>query len=429
MLSIGLMSGTSMDGIDAALLKTDGTPQKIELLDHYSYSYPKPFKVILKALEYAVRELQGDLEACQQNINVLLKKYLRYELQFSEQQALNEMEHLSQYLYGRTSEFDIHSIIEHSTKLHCYTVSALIHSSHYKIQDLDVIGYPGQTLYHQPLDKKSIILGDAQRMSNHFGVPVVTDFRAHDILSGGQGAPFAPLYHLALTQKDKTLEMPLAVVNCGGIANVTLIFDDDPMTMMAMDTGPGNGLLDRFVKKRTLGRESMDYNGQYGLKGHVNSNMLNHLWKKGVTKNEKNYFDMLPPKSLDIGDLKCVDELDALSLEDACATLAVFTAQTIVQSVNNAKVMPKTWILAGGGWKNPAILENLKKQITQHSKDAIIRTADEVNWHSTSLEAQIFAFLAVRSLKKWPLSYPGTTGVPAPTTGGRVFYSNSACNA
>lgn len=424
MLSVGLMSGTSMDGIDVALLKTDGTPEKIELLEHYSYSYPKPFKTLLKALEYAVRQSQGDLEKCRDNFNHWIHSYLCNDLQLSEAQTLKLIAQASQYLYGTQRSILVDSIIDHSTKLHCQAVTTLMNASHYQMQDLAVIGYHGQTLYHQPSEKKSIIVGDGQWMSNHLGVSVVTDFRSKDMLAGGQGAPFAPLYHLALAQRDKTRKLPLAVVNCGGIANVTLIVDDDPMNMLAFDTGPGNGLLDRLVKKRTHGQENMDYNGQYGLKGHVSSDVLKILWTDGVIKNHKNYFDLQPPKSLDIGDLMLLEVLEKLSIEDACATLATFTAQTIVESVCKTKIMPNTWVLAGGGWNNPTILQSLKSEIANYSQTAMIYTADEISWHSASLEAQIFAYYAVRSLKKLPLSYPGTTGVTLPITGGSVYYSN-----
>jgi anhydro-N-acetylmuramic acid kinase len=237
------------------------------------------------------------------------------------------------------------------------------------------------------------------------------------VAAGGQGAPFAPLYHQALAVRDHKL--PVAVVNCGGIANITIIQDADESGLLAFDTGPGNGLIDRLIRQRTQGREGMDRDGHYGLQGKVCEKTLAALFAKSLMQEGKNYFELSPPKALDIGDMVLIPELETLSLEDACATLEVFTAESIVRSLKLVNIpIPQHWILAGGGWHNPVILRELKSRLGSGIQ---VMTADEAGWNSQAMEAQIFAYLAVRSLEKKPLSLPGTTRVPAPMTGGELY--------
>jgi anhydro-N-acetylmuramic acid kinase len=279
-------------------------------------------------------------------------------------------------------------------------------------------------------------LGDAAWMSNALGIPVVHKFREADVAAGGQGAPFAPLYHHVIAVKADLC--PVGIINAGGIANVTIIPSADETAMMAYDTGPANALIDALVRLKTNGAQTYDRDGGYAKQGVVSADVLALLFEKAVVKNGQNYFDMAPPKSLDTGDMVLLPEVLALSLEDGCATLAAFTAQSIVQGLTlymaaqtqqNASntrgdkgpaTLPKRWILAGGGWKNPAIREFFDEALTAVIGDCEINTADEMGWKGDAMEANIFAYLAVRSLHGKPLSLPNTTGVPTPQTGGQI---------
>ena len=219
----------------------------------------------------------------------------------------------------------------------------------------------------------------------------------------------------------------MAVVNFGGIANLTLATSENENDLVAFDSGPGNGLIDSLVRQRTHGQEQMDRNGQYGTQGKIDEQVLAALCDKAVFKNGRHYLSIPPPKSLDIGDLSLIKEVNNLSIEDACATLAAFTAEAIVQSLNLIKLpIPKFWILAGGGCQNPVIVKELKRRLHQKlNVDPIIQTATEAGWDNQSLEAEIFAYLAVRSLLNKPLSVPGTTGVPRPMSGGTLHKPGS----
>lgn len=413
MLSIGLMSGTSMDGIDAALLQTDGSPTCLKELGNVSINYDQDFKINLKIAEYAIRICEGDVEAANKYYPAAVKEYLIKELKLLESEIL-----INRY------QASLNEVIQHSTYLHGLAVLKLLKKTGYSASQIDVVGYHGQTMLHWPQRKLSIILGDGQALANQIGIKVVNDFRRNDIEAGGQGAPFAPLYHQALAIRDK--KIPLVVVNCGGIANLTFISDENEQNLRGFDTGPGNGLVDRLVKQRTSGRETMDKNGQYGLKGKVSLAVLDALYKKSLIKNNHAYLTQLPPKALDIADMKLIPELDQLSLEDACRTLEVFTAETIIQGLvliePNYAAWPTLWVLAGGGWNNPVIHQALENKLKQTlGNDVCICVANDMGWNSQAMEAQIFAYFAVRSLQNKPLSVPGTTGVSHPVSGGKVF--------
>jgi len=365
-LAIGLMSGTSMDGIDAALIRTDGQ-NIVEEIASISIPYTDETRNILKESEARIR------------------------------------------IHHSSEEESTHI----STSLHIQAVLTLLEKTGYSARDIDVIGYHGQTMYHNPEQKISIILGDGKRMVKELDITVVNDFRTRDISLGGRGAPFAPLYHLALAKRDK--KIPAAIVNCGGIANITIINDEYPENIIAYDIGPGNGLIDRLVRKHTKGKEHMDVNGKYGINGKVHTDILELLYEKSIFKNGQNFFNCHGPRALDINDMQLIPELDVLSIEDACRTLEAFTADSIVRSLANG-IIPRNWILAGGGWNNPVILHELKTRL--HGFNVV--TATEMGWNNAGLEAQIFAYLAVRSLMGLPLSLPNTTGVSKPTSGGLV---------
>jgi anhydro-N-acetylmuramic acid kinase len=422
--SIGLMSGTSMDAIDAALLETDGSAQCIKDLGHTTLLCPPPFKILLKAAEYHVRKHHGRLSEAAAHYPQDLQDYLIRELKVDAAEAASQINELSSYL---NQPLTLDAVIRHSTDLHASAVNHLLTETGYSAAQIGVIGYHGQTLLHQPEQKISVIVGDGQRLADLIGTTVVNDFRSRDIAAGGQGAPFAPLYHFALAVRDRRI--PLAVVNCGGIANITVIPSADESCLTAFDTGPGNGLIDRLVRQRTGGKEVMDTNGQYGSRGTVHPEVLTALYAECIHKNGRNYFLAPPPKSLDIGDLTLIPALDALSLEDACATAAAFTADAIVYSLKFLQTdCPPHWVLAGGGWRNPVIRRGLEERLRIYSRAPVqIQLADEIGWNAQAMEAQIFAYLAVRSLQGKPLSLPQTTGVPHPLCGGQIWrYSHRA---
>ncbi len=440
MISIGLMSGTSMDGIEAALLETDGSPDILRPLGHVSLAYDPRFKILLKAAEYAVKKYEGNLEQAKIYYNQAIYDYIKEAFNFSEN-AENQITQiildLSLYLYEQNSKneqknpnpkiaFD--HIIEHSTTLHAIAVKKLLKTQKIDANQIGVVGYHGQTLFHNPTRKISIIVGNGQQLADELDIVVVNDFRKRDIEAGGQGAPFAPLYHYALALRDNKL--PIAVVNCGGISNISLILNDNEENVLGFDTGPGNALVDRLVRQRTQGKENMDIDGRYGKQGRVDKTILALLFEKAIIKSTQNYLLQMPPKSLDYNDMALIPELQSLSLEDACATLETFTAETIANSLDLLGLTPiqypKLWVLAGGGWHNPVILQALKDHLKLKLGSNIkILTADEMGWSNQAMEAQIFAYFAVRSLQKKPLSVPGTTGVPKPISGGKTYYPHS----
>jgi anhydro-N-acetylmuramic acid kinase len=426
MLSIGLMSGTSMDGIDAALIETDGA-SVVKELGHSSMDYQIQFKILLKSAEYAARKCTGDLSEARNYFSQAINEYLKNELQLSEIAINKQIIALSAYIHGKDKShlpITLDEVIHHSTQLHGKVVKQLLQANHYSSQQIDVVGYHGQTLFHCPALKITLQVGDGEFLAEQLGITVVNNFRQLDVAMGGQGAPFVPLYHHALALRDN--KIPLAVVNCGGIANITLINSHHESDLIGFDCGPGNGLVDRLIRQRTQGRENMDRDGQYGKHGKVDKNLFTALYEHAIkTKNGKNYFDMAPPKSLDYGDLALLPALadPSLSLNNACRTLEAFTADMIVDSLKLVKPpLPQDWILAGGGWKNPVIRQEFNDRLRAKLGTSVkIQTADEAGWDSQALEAQTFAYLAVRSLQNQPISLPGTTRVPKPLSGGHAF--------
>lgn len=418
MYSIGLMSGTSMDGIDAALIKTDGKANIIEL-GHYSLSYDDEFRLLLKIAEFSVRTHEGSLEKAKAYFPLAMFDYLQSEFSLSTNEIKQRLVDLSRYFHNTAHQLiTLDQIIRHSTQLHAQLVNNLLQHTKLSAGKIDVIGYHGQALFHRPSTKITIQVGDGSLLAKLTGITVINDFRIDDVNAGGQGAPLAPLYHQALAIRDK--KYPCAIVNCGGISNVTVISGSDLTDVIGFDTGPGNGLIDRCIRQRTQGKEQMDADGQYGKQGIVHEDMLDKLYAKAVTYKNINFFDKKPPKSLDIGDLILISELDHLSLPDVCRTLEAFTADSIVNSLRYfpGNTKPIYWILAGGGWHNPVILQELKERLSAQIDNVKIITADEAGWNSQALEAQIFAYLAVRSLNRLPLSVPNTTGVSVPLCGG-----------
>jgi anhydro-N-acetylmuramic acid kinase len=348
--AIGLMSGTSLDGVDAAWLETDGE-RVFATGPALTLHYEAPLRAELRQL----LDIAGRLAA--------------------DDPALRDIE-------------------RRLTDEHAIAVAMLGRAS-------GLIGFHGQTILHAPDQRKTWQIGDAGRLAQRTGLPVVHDFRAADVAAGGQGAPLVPLFHAALAE---TLEKPLLVVNIGGVANATFLGEDGEI--LACDTGPGNGPLDDFVRART--GDAYDKDGALAAAGHARQDRLAGLMAHP-------YFARPAPKSLDRLSFSALIDaaVQGLAPEDGAATLTAFTVAAIAAAPFPAR--PKRVLVCGGGRKNLAIMARLQKAFA-----CSVAAVETVGWDGDALEAQCFAFLAVRSLYGLPLSLPGTTGAPAPLTGGRL---------
>lgn len=275
-------------------------------------------------------------------------------------------------------------------------------------RDIDLIGMHGQTVFHQRpkngVAGRTIQLGDGGMLARLTGRPVAFGFRTADVAVGGQGAPLAPIYHLARALASG-LSPPLAVLNIGGVANVT--FWSGAEDLIAFDTGPGNGMIDQLVQARGAGR--FDEGGRYASLGRVDEGVVQALLVHP-------YFRSVPPKSLDRYDFS-VEPLAALRLEDGAATLVAFMADGVRLAFEALGQIPTEVIVCGGGRHNPEIMKALAARLPMP-----VKTAEDHGWRGDSIEAEAFAFLAARTLHGLPISFPTTTGVPVPMTGGRIVW-------
>jgi anhydro-N-acetylmuramic acid kinase len=359
--AIGLMSGTSMDGVDVALLETDG--------ESFVSQGPSGF------LPY------GDED------RALLRTALKDALLMSDRNArpgaLGEAERMI-------------------SKRHIEAVTAFIENQKIDRQTIDLIGFHGQTVLHRPERRLTVQIGDGAMLAQVLGLPTAYDFRAQDVASGGQGAPLVPAYHQALAAASG-LAGPVVVINIGGVANLTFLCDGvDPM---ACDTGPGNALLDDLMLART--GVAMDRGGAAAACGRIDEDALRQLLQHP-------YFDLAPPKSLDRNDFSGA-AVASLSVEDAAATLTAFTAESIALACRALPEPPRLAIICGGGAANPTLLRELGARLP-----CSVATATERGWSSEAMEAQAFAFLGVRRWKDLPITFPSTTGVAGPLCGGII---------
>ncbi len=356
---MGLMSGTSLDGIDAAILDTDGAGIAVPGPALTVPYHPWTRAMLNEALKAALHTRAGDPVPPQ----------------------IEKAERLL-------------------TDAHAQAVAALLRHAELKAPDIAYIGFHGQTILHRPSDRWTWQIGDGALLAQATGIAVVNEFRLADVAAGGQGAPFVPLYHLVLA---RDMERPLAVVNIGGVANVTYIGLKDEI--IAFDTGPGNAALDDWALKHT--GEALDRDGRLARSGTVNEAVLAFMLDHPV-------FLRPPPKSLDRFDFPMA-AVEGLSAADGAATLTAFTAAAIARAREHLPEPPKTWIICGGGRHNPVLMEALRARLSGE-----VITAEEAGWRGDFLEAEAFADLAVRSVRGLPLSLPSTTGVPYPMTGGRL---------
>jgi anhydro-N-acetylmuramic acid kinase len=422
LLAIGLMTGSSMDGIDAVLMETDGE-RVAQRLHSASLPFSAQFHKLLRSAEFAVQQERGNVEQARRDFSPYLETYLSNNMDSSVKDDISSLKKILN-LQGAES-ITLESIIHKLTLFHKELIFTLLSEAGVQAAKVDVIGFHGQNLYHNPDCKITFQAGDGQLLSDATNIFVVNDFRSNDVQKGGQGAPFAPLYHQVLALKGNLT--PVAILNCGGIANISIVAGNRIGDVTGFDTGPGNVLIDRYIRQKTGYREFMDAGGKYGRQGKVVPEVLTLLQEKAILCSEgnklENFLYKRPPKSLDTLNCFLIPELQTLSLENACATLEAFTARCIVDSLDFVDgSIPCTWILAGGGWQNPVISDFLHKFLKEKlGNDIKIMNAEEAGWRSQSLEAEIFAWLAVRTLRKMPISYPKITGVPEPVYGGRGY--------
>ncbi len=270
---------------------------------------------------------------------------------------------------------------------------------------VDIVGFHGQTVIHRPAERFTVQIGDGVQLAQALGRPVAYDFRAADVAAGGQGAPLVPVYHRALVEAAGFVE-PVVIVNIGGVANLTYV---DGAAPIAFDTGPGNALIDDMMLSRT--GEKMDHGGATAAAGKVNAAALAELLAHP-------FFALPPPKSLDRNAFSSA-AVAALPLEDAVATLTAFTAYSIARALDHLPKQPKLVVVAGGGAHNLTLRWHLMQLLP-----CGLVLAERLGWSGDALEAQAFAYLAVRRLKNLPITFPTTTGVAEPLPGGLIAEAN-----
>jgi anhydro-N-acetylmuramic acid kinase len=346
--ALGLMSGTSLDGIDAAIIETDGQ-QRVVPGPSLTIPYQEAFRERLRSVLGGggpVAEVEGEL-----------------------------------------------------TRLHADAVEQFV--ARHPETRIDIVGLHGHTILHRPAERRTWQLGDGALLANILGLDVVADFRSADVAAGGEGAPLAPLFHTALAA---ALPKPLAILNIGGVANVTWIGEE--AEVLAFDTGPGNALIDDWVR-RHIGTAA-DIDGAFARAGRASAT---HVALFLASR----FFERPPPKSLDRDDFR-ENIPDGLSFHDGAATLTEMTAAAVAAAARHFPAPAQEWLVCGGGRRNPAIMDVLRGRL-----GASVRPVEEVGWDGDALEAQAFAYLAVRSVRALSLSLPSTTGVARPMSGGRLF--------
>ena len=368
---IGLMSGTSMDGIDVALIKSDGETVSA-LGPARTFAYGDADRAILARAMDAARTLTDRNER---------------------PEPLAAAERLV-------------------TQRHVEAVRRFLDETGIAARAIDLVGFHGQTVFHDPARRLTVQLGDGDALAQALGIDVAWDFRAADVAAGGQGAPLAPVFHRALAHHVK-LDLPVAVLNIGGLANVTWIGPDTPENgdaaagaLIAFDTGPGNALIDDWMRiKAGLG---FDRNGEIARRGlQPTDDMLLSLMADS-------FFEVPAPKSLDRNHFS-LTPLDHLELADGARILVYFTVASIARAPAWFPAPPKSWIVTGGGRHNGYMMEVLRRNLQTR-----VHIAEEIGLDGDAVEAQAFAYLAARTATGKPITFPGTTGIAAPIPGGRI---------
>ncbi len=371
--AIGLMSGTSMDGIDVAIIRSDGG----KLLEHGESLFVAYDDEMRRSIELAMEQATSIVDRTQRPANL--------------------------------------STVENEITLqHINAVNNFLKKNNLKPDTVDLIGFHGQTVLHRPGNALSVQLGNGKMLAQKTGIDVICDMRANDLVNGGQGAPLVPAYHRVLVQNLPTglvNKGPVVFVNIGGISNLTFIDpdQDENSGLIAFDCGPGNALIDQWVKSR-LGLE-YDENGAIAAKGNLNPAVVEHYLSH-------EYFARPVPKSLDRSDFLPLEN-DQISTNDGARTLAYITAKTIMNSVEHLPLNPATWIVCGGGALNLVIMRDLRELAANHH--AQVFSANEVGLDAMNIEAEAFAYLAIRSKLNLDITWPNTTGCREPSAGGVLF--------
>ncbi len=355
--SLGLMSGTSGDGIDASLAISDGEKEFDVILNEY-FQYPDDIQEEFHKLKEEILNLQD------------IDKYSK---------SLNDLERKITLFNSLAIEIIKSKLLK-------------------KNINIDLIGFHGQTILHIPEKKFSLQLGDAKLLSQLKKISIVYNFRQNDLENGGQGAPLAPIFHKLLVNKKK-IQTPITILNLGGIANITLI--DKNNKISSSDIGPGNCLIDNWIRLNS--KLNFDEKGALARSGKINQIILNqsldNFYENHISKK----------KSFDTKDFN-LSFVRGLSLEDGAATLTEFTAEICSKKISNSKIY-----ICGGGRKNNYLIERIKKKISNE-----IEMIDILGINGDFVESQAFAYLAIRSYLKLPISFPETTGCSKPCTGGAI---------
>ena len=351
--SLGLMSGTSGDGIDASVIETDGKTQ-YKVLKNQFFEYP--FSITRQ-----IHKLKEEIT----NPNELL-----------------------------THSKDIELIAEQITDYHANAANEMIHK-----HDIDLIGFHGQTIYHNSYQKISKQIGSGEKLSKITKKTVICNFRENDLNNGGEGAPLAPIFHKLLVKQNK-IKIPVSIINIGGISNITSI--NNNFAMYSRDIGPGNCLIDKWIRLKS--KEKYDEKGSIARSGTIDKFILNqsldNFYNNEISKK----------KSFDTNDFD-LSFARGLNLENGAATLTEFTADICSKKIASGNIY-----VSGGGRKNTFLIERLEKKTNSE-----ITLIDEMGIDGDFIESQAFAYLAVRSFLKLPISFPETTGCSEPCSGGKIF--------
>jgi len=369
--AIGLMSGTSMDGVDVSLIRSDGINQFINVLDEY-FEYNE-------SLQQQLIELRNLIS----NINDL-KLY---------SSRLNELEREMTLFHSKI-------VIDISSKYQ---------------DEVDFVGFHGQTIFHNPEQKISKQLGDGKLMSQLVKKKIIYNFRQEDMINKGQGAPLTPIFHNLLSKKineNHQIDFPICFLNIGGISNITKIIKEDEKledNIEAFDSGPGNCMIDEWVRKNS--KNNFDENGSIAKSGKIDQLILN----QAIDNFQIDKFD----KSLDVKNFD-ISFVRGLSLEDGCATITNFTAYLIAKGIehsNGNNIKPIKYLICGGGRRNTFLIQSIKDYLS-HKQNISLNSIDDYSLNGDYIESQAFGYLSIRSFLNLPISYPKTTGCKTPTVGG-----------
>ena len=371
--AIGLMSGTSMDGVDVSLIRSDGINQFINVLDEY-FEYNE-------SLQQQLIELRNLIS----NINDL-KLY---------SSRLNELEREMTLFHSKI-------VIDISSKYQ---------------DEVDFVGFHGQTIFHNPEQKISKQLGDGKLMSQLVKKKIIYNFRQEDMINKGQGAPLTPIFHNLLSKKideNHQIDFPICFLNIGGISNITKIIKKDEKledNIEAFDSGPGNCMIDEWVRKNS--KNNFDENGSIAKSGKIDQLILN----QAIDNFQIDKFD----KSLDVKNFD-ISFARGLSLEDGCATITNFTAYLIAKGIehsNGNNIKPIKYLICGGGRRNTFLIQSIKVYLS-HKQNISLNSIDDYSLNGDYIESQAFGYLSIRSFLNLPISYPKTTGCKTPTVGGEL---------